>query len=164
MVMNQSEKDADLVKIKIPLPTGQWHGGEAEWVWAKPLGGGLYTLDNIPAFAPGLALDDVIAAEDEDGVPVFRRVARRGGHSTYWLFFSNDVESPEATNFLGQLESRACSYEGVRGRMIAVDVKPEADIYEVYSLLQKAENEGLLQFEEGHCGHRLRSEGRSGDV
>lgn len=130
---------------------------DAEWVWAKPLGEGLYRLDNIPAFVPGLALDDVIAAEDEDGVPVFRGVRKRAGHSTYWLFFSNDVERPQAANFLSQLESLGCSYEGVRGRMIAVDVEPEPDIHQVYSFFQKAESEGLMQFEEGHCGHVLRA-------
>lgn len=154
--MNET-KDNDLIKVKIPLAAGEWHGGDAEWIWANPLGRDTYRIDNIPAFAPGLALGDVIAAPREDGVPVFRTVLRRGGHSTYWLFFSSHVGSPEMADFLHKLRSLGCHYEGVKGRIVTVDVRPEADIDRVYAFLETAEHEGLLQFEEGHCGHRLRN-------
>jgi hypothetical protein len=42
--------------------------------------------------------------------------------------------------------------------IVGVDVPPEADIYAVYQILENAEAAGLLSFEEGHCGHKLREE------
>ena len=49
--------------------------------------------------------------------------------------------------------TRSGSYE--EGDALAVDVPPKADIYEVYSLLEAGEQNGVWEFDEGHCGHPL---------
>jgi hypothetical protein len=53
------------------------------------------------------------------------------------------------------LQAAGCSFEGVEGRLLAVDVPPRANIHHVYHLLQHGEDDGVWEFEEGHCGHPL---------
>jgi hypothetical protein len=50
-----------------------------------------------------------------------------------------------------------CDVEIATDKIIAVDVLPEADVYAVYAALGQAEKEGVIDFEEGHCGHALRT-------
>ncbi len=40
-------------------------------------------------------------------------------------------------------------------RIGTVDVLPLADIHAVFAVLKEAEQEGILDFEEGHCGHAI---------
>jgi hypothetical protein len=49
-----------------------------------------------------------------------------------------------------------CDIETATDKIIAIDVLPEADIDDVYSVLEAAEDDGILEFDEGHCGHRPR--------
>lgn len=48
-------------------------------------------------------------------------------------------------------------------KIVAVDVLPEADLYAVYAALDQAEEQGIIEFEEGHCGHPLREQGSVDD-
>jgi Domain of unknown function (DUF4265) len=57
------------------------------------------------------------------------------------------------------LEKDGCTFEGAREKLLAVDVPPRADIYGVYALLQRGEDAGAWEFEEGHCGHPLQGKG-----
>jgi len=147
----------NMVKIKIPLPANDPSGGEAEWVWADPVGSNTFVIRNIPTFVKGLSYGDTVKARIEGDVPVFDSVARRGGHSTYRIYSKSDRRSPEMTNVLRTLETMHCDMEPATDKIVNVDVLPEADIYAVYHLLEDAERAGVLEFQEGHCGHTLRS-------
>ncbi|WP_416235247.1 DUF4265 domain-containing protein [Nitrospirillum sp. BR 11163] len=46
-------------------------------------GGDLYVLENSPGSAYGLSYQDIVVAQPEDGLLLFRRVHARQGHSTY---------------------------------------------------------------------------------
>jgi hypothetical protein len=146
-----------MVKIKIPLPPNDPSGGEAEWVWADPEENNAFVLRNVPTFAKGLSYGDTVRTRIEDDVPVFEDVVRRGGHSTYRIYAKSDRRSPEVTNVLQTLEKMHCDLEPATDKIVNVDVLPEADIYAVYRVLDDAEQAGILEFEEGHCGHPLRS-------
>ena len=52
------------------------------------------------------------------------------------------------------LEDLGCTFE--EGTVLAVDVPPSANIYDVYRLLDAGASAGAWDFEEGHCGHPLR--------
>jgi hypothetical protein len=149
--------EEQLVKIKIPLPPNDPSGGEAEWVWANPEGDDTFALRNVPTFAKGLSYGDSVKAKIEDGVPVFDQVVRRGGHSTYRIYAKTSRESPEVLSVLNALQDMHCDLEPATNRIVNVDVLPEADIYAVYKVMDDAERAGVLEFEEGHCGHQLRS-------
>jgi hypothetical protein len=53
------------------------------------------------------------------------------------------------------LKALGCDIEVATDKIIAVDVLPQADVYAVYTALQDAEQSGIIDFEEGHCGHPL---------
>lgn len=146
-----------MVKIKIPLPPNDPSGGEAEWVWADPAEDDTFVLRNVPTFANGISYGDTVRTRTEDGVPVFESVVRRGGHSTYRIYAKSDRSNPDVVSVLQALEKLHCDLEPATDKIVNVDVLPEADIYAVYRVLENAEREGILEFEEGHCGHALRS-------
>jgi hypothetical protein len=148
--------EEQLVKIKIPLPPNDPSGGEAEWVWANPEGDGTFALRNVPTFAKGLSYGDSVRARIEDGIPVFERVVRHSGHSTYRIYAKTSCESAEVLNVLKTLQDMHCHIEPATNRIVNVDVLPEADIYAVYKVMNDAERASILEFEEGHCGHQLR--------
>ena len=147
--------NSNLVKLRIPLDP-DWHGGESEWVWAEPKRGDLYALRNVPFFAKNLSFDDVVKAENKDGALTFSGVAERGGHSTYRIMASGGREDSRVVNLVKRLNAAGGEIERATGRLMAVDVLPEANIYEIYALLNEAESEGFIDFQEGHCGHKLR--------
>ena len=149
--------EEDLRKIKIPLPANDPSGGEAEWVWAKKLENDIFELRNVPTFAKGLSYGDTVRVRFEDNVPLFQDVVRRGGHSTYRIYARSDRRNPEVVHVVQTLEKMHCEVENATDKIIGVDVLPDADIYAVYKALQDAEQTGILEFQEGHCGHPLRS-------
>jgi hypothetical protein len=152
-----AESEQNMVKIKIPLPKNGPSGGEAEWLWAERAGEDTFVVRNVPTFVYGLSYGDTVRAKPEDGVFVFDRVVQRGGHSTYRAYAKSDRRSPEMVAVLQTLEKVHCDIEPATNRIVGLDVLPEADIYQVYRILEDAERSGVLEFEEGHCGHPLRA-------
>lgn len=55
------------------------------------------------------------------------------------------------------VEALGCTYERATKRLLAIEVPPTADIYAVYKLLEAGARAGVWSFQEGHCGHPLRS-------
>jgi len=145
------------VKIKIPLPPNDPSGGEAEWVWAEPAGNNTFVLKNVPTFAKGLSYGDVVKARIENDVPVFEDVVRHGGHSTYRIYANSDRRNSDVMKVIQTLEKMHCEMENATDKIVGVDVLPEADINAVYKVLDDAERTGILEFQEGHCGHPLKT-------
>lgn len=151
------------MKLNLMLDAKDWHGHGSESVWIEPLADtseeGVFRLLNTPYFARGLSWGDVVrAVPSDDGLRFeFKEVVSRSGHSTYRILVdANDLRFSE---ILTQLESLGSSFEridfGAR-HLYALDVHPEADIYQVYATLEGGERLGVLEFEEGHVGHILR--------
>lgn len=150
------KKRETMVKIKIPLPKNDPSAGEAEWVWAEPAGDGRFIMRNVPTFVYGLSYGDTVSAKQEDAVLVFDGIVERGGHSTYRAYAKSDRKSSEVMAVLETLKKMHCDIEPATNKIVGLDVLPEADIYEVYRVPEEAERAGVLEFEEGHCGHPLR--------
>ena len=142
------------VKIKISLPPNDPSGGEAEWVWAEPVGDDRFVVRNVPTFIYGISYGDIVRANKEGDTLVFQNVVHRGGHSTYRAYTKSDRRNPQVSNVLQTLESMHCDIEAATDKIIGIDVLPEADINAVYRVLEEAENSGIIEFEEGHCGHK----------
>jgi hypothetical protein len=153
-------KDAP-IKIRFELDASEWHGHGTETLWAMPMPGSEwrnFQISNSPFFATGINYLDVVAAKptEHDGIFDFMTITKRGGHSTYMLF----VEPAEARIdvYWGILERMGCSYESahidlVMGKRLlySVDVPPTADLYEVYEMLERGENDGVWLFQEGYA-------------
>jgi hypothetical protein len=149
-----------LVKIWLPLPESDCHSYGSESLWAEHVQNYEFKIRNSPFYAKDLSFGDTVDVEiSPDGVFELRSVVGRGGHSTYRIFLGDGVtlDSPGFLRYWLPLETIGCRYEGATRRLFAVDVPPEADIHEVYGLLVAGEEEPAWGFEEGHCGHPLRS-------
>ncbi len=142
----------DLVKILFELDGDAWHGYSTETLWAEPVGGTRYRLRNSPFYAFGVSAEDIVFAKADSGVLRFHGVSIAAGHSTYRILRA-DVGDATFERLWRPLAELGCSYE--EGKVLAVDVPPNADIYQVYALLEAGEESGAWEFDEGHCGHAL---------
>ena len=84
-------KQDDLTKVHIDLPH-HWatDGGS---LWAKPLGTDLFEIDNVPFYAYGINLGDVVRATPDrpELKPEVREIVKRSGHETLRIFFQENL-------------------------------------------------------------------------
>lgn len=123
-------------KIVVELEPAAWHGSGTETLWAEKVSAGNHRVRNIPFYAYGISLDDVVLADPisgSEGMASFRSVAARGGHSTYRIFLIGRLthESEALRVHWRPLESLGCSFEGATQ---------------------------VWAFEEAHCGHQTETE------
>jgi hypothetical protein len=148
------------VKVTFELEPSDWHDHATESVWAVPLGGDKYQVQNVPFHAYGVSYYDVVTARpNELGQLIVQGVDQRGGHSTYRVILNpgtTDEEFETAWNELGSLGS---TYERATDRLVAIDVPPETDIYKVYAGLESGERNNVWGFEEAQCSHPLKKRG-----
>jgi len=110
-----------------------------------------------PFYAKGVSFNDRVRVEEVDGVLNMCGVESRGGHSTYRIFAKRGITNERVQSLLKKLKELHCDIEGATDKLIAVDVLPHADIYRVYGASEDAQKANIIDFEEGHCGHQLRS-------
>lgn len=147
----------NMVKITIPLPADNLAGATTESVWAEAEGDGKYRIKNVPFYAKGVSCEDIVEAKPEEGTLVFNRVVQHNGHSTYRIFAPSGRTTPEVVSLVGKLQQMHCDIEPATDKLVGVDVLPQADIYKVYETLADAERNGKIDFQEGHCGHPLKT-------
>jgi len=146
-----------MVKITIPLPGDNLAGATSESLWAEPQNSGKYVLKNVPFYAKGLSCDDLVEAEQSDGNLLFKRVVQHNGHSTYRVYARQGRTAPEVSELLEKLREMHCDVEPATDKLVGIDVLPNADVYKVYAALSEAEQAGTIDFQEGHCGHPLKT-------
>lgn len=117
----------------------------SESLWAKPVRPGEYQLDNIPFFANGVALRDIVRTEDRDGKPWFVEVVRSLGHSTIRILFSPEYNS---TKLLMKLQQIGCGIERSSvPEHVAVDVPPTVGLHAAETILYKPAVAKQLSYE-----------------
>lgn len=123
----------------------------SEGVWCTPLENGDFQVDNIPFYVPGLALGDIVSAEEEDGVLFGTGVTDQNGHSTVRVVFFNAAVVDEVRALL---EASGCSWESMKdSSFTAVDVPPEVDYDKVIEILTVRADTDDLDFEESCIQH-----------
>lgn len=147
-----SRSDGPMIKVYFDLRD------HTESLWAAPIGSNKYRLRNIPFEVYGVSYDDVIVGKpNADGHIVFDGVDQQGGHSTYRVILNEGTTDDQFASAWEQLESLGASYERNTDRLIAVDIPPETDIYAAYAALESGEENNIWDFEEGHCGHLVKT-------
>lgn len=142
----------DMIKVKVNIEDASFWGVNSELLWASETDSG-YVLENSPTYAYDISYKDTVSVDRDF---VVTGIIARGGHSTYRILLCKDSDREKWEMYWKPLQDLGCSYESDKsGSVFSVDVKPEADIYEVYKLLEHAEHDGFWRFEEGHCGHSL---------
>ncbi|MEO0747932.1 MAG: DUF4265 domain-containing protein [Pseudomonadota bacterium] len=148
--------DNQMQKVIFDLGSDTWHGFVTESVWATSLGCGIYQLENSPFFAKGISLGDAVITSRVEGQIKVVGLGPKSGHSTYRILVLQDKHDPVLFSKSWEpLECLGCSYEhGDFGyQMYAVDVPESVDIEIAYAFLERGEQQGAWDFEEGHCGH-----------
>jgi Domain of unknown function (DUF4265) len=149
-----------MIKVSFDLDHTDWHGHPSETLWADPvpmLGPYAFRLHNSPFFKRGIAYRDIVDTTPTEGEQLFdfKRVIRRGGHSTYMILVSED--EPRFQQHWNDLQALGCTYEwgqkkfsiGHR-RFYSVDVPPSADLDKVVAILERGEGEGTWMYQEGY--------------
>jgi hypothetical protein len=146
------EREGDLFKIVVELGY-HWSGIGGEGIWARPVGAELYEVDNIPFYAYGLNVGDVVraVAPSPDVKPVVQSVYRASGHRTLRVHFAASTAEPERVLMLRGLSRFQTSFEGQNAVYFAIDVAPMGEYEQVIQQLQAWEDQGLLAFETCEC-------------
>ena len=145
-----------LTRVLLQVEPTDWHSVGSETLWATPLGHNQYRLENSPFYARGYSYLDVVLTDkgDEQAVPVVRQALRKSGHSTYAIWVQSGIESNgQFAEFWQPLEDIGCSFEGVRGQLLSVDVPATTDVSTAFRLMQAAEDRGVWSFQEQDYGH-----------
>lgn len=128
-----------MVKVRV-----RW-GDDAERLWATPIAGNRYRLENVPFHAYGLSWRDIIEAHPEDdGVPTFLRVLEKSGHRTIRVATADSSPVPE--ELIAALRSLGVRYEGFTKSLLIYDIGPNADFDAVVAVLTKSDPE-LIEWE-----------------
>lgn len=111
-------------------------------------------LDNIPFFAKGVALGDVVKAQQApDNAWEFEAVVRRGGHSTYRVLLLKKLPGdPKRT--MDELIALGLSVEEDAG-LLAVDVPPAVELDGIRERLFEGIASGRWEVEEGYRAEPL---------
>jgi Domain of unknown function (DUF4265) len=147
----------EFIKIRIVLPETDWHEFGSETLWAMPIGNGHHVLQNSPFFAEDLSyLDTVyVELEDENDFPVFKFVVNRSGHSTYGLVIDESIDFTKFQEYILPIIDLGCSFEGMQSVRFSLDVPATTNIYQVYDLLKRGEEEKKWVFYSLHIGPEI---------
>jgi hypothetical protein len=117
-----------------------------ESLWALPKGEGLFQVDNIPFFATGVAVGDLVSATPEEGAFLFQDVVQASGHSTLRLAISEAADVPAVRALF---EQKGCSVEQSHlPRLIALDVPPSVPLGSLRPVLMAGQEQGRWDYEE----------------
>lgn len=139
-------------QVKVVFDIESHRSAATESMWAERVSEDIYRVLNIPVFVFGISFEDEIEAKPDGDLFRFVRVVRRSGHSTYRIVLDKSltINGPDFTERWSPFEAAGCSFESFNVGYIAVDMPPSADVSELYKLLQRGEEDGIWEFEEGH--------------
>lgn len=111
---------------------------EVETLWAFDLGGDRYRLDNLPFFAYGVSVADVVLAPyvEEEGFPTFQRVLEKSGNRTIRVILDPPLVPGNGSRvLLDRLVSLGVEYEGANPTYVVLNLPPVVDFEGVVKVL-----------------------------
>jgi hypothetical protein len=133
-----------LVKIAIPLRGPRW---TVETVWAEPLGGDRYRIQNIPWLADGFHNRDIVRCKPAEGesMPEVVEVVEPSGHDTLHLVFTQRASNELRNEVLERMERDLGFIERAGDDGWAVDVNPGTDRDAALAYLGALQADGFLE-------------------
>lgn len=129
------EKDED------GYPPDDWEG-----IWASPLGGDKYEVDNIPFFVKGISCGDIIEAEKVGDLLQFQRLVTGFDNSTIRLIIYDLSQTEDVCR---RLRGLGCSVEGSGTEgLISIHV-PKKHVNPVRHFIRAGFERGEWDYEEG---------------
>ncbi len=153
----------DRVKVKFVLKREDdaWPPIASEGVWARPLGGDQYELDNVPWFAPGIAFGDRVRARpDGDGALVVTERVEWSGRYTVRVIPLGDPPAGELVwEVIREFAALGVFCEGALPSytLVALDIPWDADLARIKALLSAGETDGRWGYEESCIDDRWRA-------
>jgi hypothetical protein len=130
-----------------------WPPVRTESVWARPVGGDEYELENIPWFARGVAIGDRVRAErNAEAVLTVREMIAWSGRYTIRVIPTGEGSSREQVeDVVAAFTPLGAECEGglPAFKLVALDIPPTALLAEIKALLREGEAEGRWGWEEG---------------
>lgn len=144
----------DRVKVvfKLEKDEDDYPPADYEGLWARPLGEGLFQIDNVPFFARGIAWGDIVSALKLEKELRFLEVVNPSGHSTLRLIIHDEKDIPSVK---AMLEKLGCAVERshIPG-LISVDVPPTVPMATLKPFLDEGEAQERWGYEEACLASR----------
>jgi hypothetical protein len=118
------------VKIRIPLDDDALSG---ECVWASPLGGDRYRIENLPFFASDVGLHDVVLALEVDGMPELVEVVER----TTLVRFLFELPPNVMRRCIDEVDRLELPCEGADGRVFVINLPDRSQARQAQDLLEQ---------------------------
>lgn len=117
-----------------------------ECVWAEELSEHQYRIANIPFYAKGVSVDDlVLASYALDFGVVYIRTLKESGNSTIRICL---YEECETANVLNQLSLFGCEYHlGISAELIAVNVPASISLTSLVEYLDAQSQAKIFEYE-----------------
>ena len=116
-----------------------------ETIWVERVGKN-FKVDNIPFYAPNIAVNDIISVENDDGILYFDELVKPSGHSTLQVIFFKETEIKRV---LMSIEQIGCHWEGMKDQpYFAMDIPPNVDYKRVRQFLDHELDNKILDFKE----------------
>ena len=135
--MDKNKVVAPTAKVLFSVPNGEG-GADVETLWAHDLGADHYKLDNLPFYAYGVSLNDVVHApfSAEQKFPTFDKILFKSGNRTIRIILNPPSEpGNESEDLLNKLMELGCGYEGANRSYIAINIPPLVHLSDVIGLL-----------------------------
>jgi hypothetical protein len=150
------------VKVHVTFSGANSFAGES--LWASPVAGEPehYTIDNIPFFAYGLNLGDVVRCVDAGEHPrEIVAVIRPSGSKTLRVMFEDGIDEEESREIIDDLKSDFdVKIERAMGGLYCISLPPNENFKGCFAALIDHETREKLSFET--CEQRV--EGSFGDA
>lgn len=144
--------DESLAKIIFALPSDA--PSTTESLWAKPLGGGLFEIDNTPWYARGYALGDIVRCEEQSSeLPQVIELVTPSGNLTVRIFVPAGPERElRKQRVTDALRRYGCMFEGmgVDKGLIAVTIPRDVDHDLILRHLDELESSKKAYWEAGN--------------
>jgi len=147
------------VKVRFVLERGDdWPPVSTEGVWARPVSGEEYELENVPWFARGFACGDRVRArpDDEGVLTVVEQIAWSGRYTIRVIPTADTAAETQIQEVIDMFTPLGVECEGALSafRIVALDIAPTGPLAEITALLRDGETRGRWGWEEGCVDER----------
>jgi hypothetical protein len=119
---------------------------DIESLWASPVDGGAYEIDNIPFFVKGVSAGDIVDATLENDELWYAGTRRYGGH---WTLRVMVFDESQVGKYRQVVSDFGCATElSHLPRLFAVDVPASAQREDLLAYLAEHEAQDLITYEE----------------
>lgn len=152
---NEKKEQTKMNNSKVLLTYDDGEGNyQVESVWATKQGSN-YRIDNIPFFAPNIALGDLVSIEEDEGELHFESLVQPSGHSTVQMIIFDENKMLLVGS---ELENLGCTWEGSHIKnLISIDIPKNIDYGIVKQYLDKGEKENHWSYKEACLAHNKKA-------